>query len=339
MKPFTYARPDDAAAAVAVVGADPDARFLAGGTNLIDHLKLGIVSPSRLVDVTGLTSTEVTELDDGSLRLGAGVANSDLAAHPLVRERYPVLAAAILAGASGQLRNMATTGGNLLQRTRCAYFADPSTPCTKRSPDEACSAREGWARYHAILGASEHCIATHPSDMAVALAALDADVRVLGPDPDGGVSERTIPLRALHRLPGDDPTRDTVLGHGDLITAVDLPPGDAVAANSTYRKVRDRASYAFALVSVAAGLVVDDGVVTDVRLALGGVAHKPWRATTAEAALRGAPATDESFRAAMEAELADAAPVETPLGGNAFKVPLVTGAAVDTLRRLAREHA
>ncbi|MFC5061690.1 FAD binding domain-containing protein [Actinomycetospora atypica] len=334
MKPFAYARPDDAAAAVAVVGADPDARFLAGGTNLIDHLKLGIVSPSRLVDVTGLTSTEVTELDDGSLRLGAGVANSDMAAHPLVRERYPMLAAAILAGASGQLRNMATTGGNLLQRTRCAYFADPSTPCTKRSLDEACSAREGWARYHAILGASEHCIATHPSDMAVALAALDADVRVLGPD--GG---RTVPLRELHRLPGDDPTRDTVLDHGDLITAVDLPPADAVAANSTYRKVRDRASYAFALVSVAAGLVVDDGVVTDVRLALGGVAHKPWRATTAEAALRGAPATDESFRAAMEAELADAAPVETPLGGNAFKVPLVTGAAVDTLRRLAREHA
>jgi xanthine dehydrogenase YagS FAD-binding subunit len=331
VRPFTYARPDDAGSAVAAVGADPGATFLAGGTNLLDHLKLGITSPSALVDVARVTSTEITETDTG-LRIGAGALNADVAAHPVVRRDYPALAQALLAGASGQLRNMATTGGNLLQRTRCAYFADATTPCTKRSPDEACSAREGWARYHAILGASPSCLATHPSDMAVALVALDATVEVLGAD---GV--RTVPVTDLHRLPGDDPTRDTVLRHGDLVTAVDLP-SSAIARTSAYRKVRDRASYAFALVSVAAALEVRDGVVTDVRLALGGVAHKPWRARSAEAALLGAPATDASFRAAAQAELVDAEPVETPLGGNAFKLDLVVGAVTDTLRRLTREQ-
>ncbi|WP_433802800.1 FAD binding domain-containing protein [Actinomycetospora sp. CA-084318] len=330
MKPFTYARPDAATDAVATLVADPEARFLAGGTNLLDHLKLGVVEPSQLVDVTGITSTEITELDDGGLRIGAGVPNSDLAADPRVRERYPAVAAAILAGASGQLRNMASTGGNLLQRTRCAYFADPTTPCTKRDLSQGCSAREGWARYHAILGASEHCIATHPSDLAVALVAVDAQVQVLGPD-----GARTIPIGEFHRLPGDDPTRDTVLAHGDLVTAVDLPASTPAVANSTYRKVRDRASYAFALVSAAVALEVRDGTVVDVRIALGGVAHKPWRATTAEAALRGRPATDDEFRAAIAAELEAAVPVESPLGGNAFKLPLVTGTVVSTLRGLA----
>lgn len=329
MKPFTYARPDDAGAAVAAVGADPDATFLAGGTNLLDHLKLGVATPSSLVDLARVTSTEITELEGGGLRIGAGALNSDVAAHPVVRRDHPVLAQALLAGASGQLRNMATTGGNLLQRTRCAYFADTTTPCTKRDLSQPCSAREGWARYHAILGASEHCIATHPSDMAVALVALDATVHVLGTD-----GARTIPVTELYRLPGDDPTRDTVLRHGELVTAVDLP-ASPLAARSAYRKVRDRASYAFALVSVAAALEVRDGVVTDARIALGGVAHKPWRATRAEEALRGTPATDESYRAAARAELADAEPVDSPLGGNRFKLDLVVGALTDTLRTLA----
>ncbi len=328
MKPFTYARPDDAEGAIAAVGADPGASFLAGGTNLLDHLKLGVATPSALVDVAGVTSSEITETD-GGLVIGAGALNSDVAAHPVVRRDHPALAQALLAGASGQLRNMATTGGNLLQRTRCAYFADTTTPCTKRDLTQACSAREGWARYHAILGADPSCIATHPSDMAVALVALDATVQVLGRQ-----GSRSIPVADLHRLPDGDPTRDTVLEHGELITAVELPPSP-LAANSAYRKVRDRASYAFALVSVAAALEVRDGTVVDVRLALGGVAHKPWRATRAEAALLGAPATDESFRAAARAELADAVPVETPLGGNAFKLDLVVGAVTDTLRRLS----
>lgn len=334
MKPFAYVRPADAGAAVATVAADPDAAFLAGGTNLVDHLKLGIAEPTTLVDVTRLTSAAVTDLDDGGLRIGAGVRNSDLAAHPLVRREFPALAQAVLAGASGQLRNMATTGGNLLQRTRCSYFADPTTPCTKRSADEICSARTGWARHHAILGTEgdASCIATHPSDMAVALLMLDARVHVLGPDGD-----RTIPVADLHRLPGDDPTRDTVLAHGELVTAVDVP-ASPIAARSAYRKVRDRASYAFALVSVAAAIDVADGVVRDVRIALGGVAHTPWRATRAEAALRGRPATDQEFRAAAQAELAAASAVDSPVAGNAFKIPLVAATVTTTLRQLAADR-
>lgn len=322
MKPFTYDSPADAATAVRTVAADPSAVFLAGGTNLVDHLKLGVARPGRVVDVTGLTSTEITE-QDGGLSLGAGVPNSDLAADARVRSRYPVLAQALLAGASGQLRNMATTGGNPLQRTRCVYFQDVTTPCNKRSPGSGCSAIGGYTRYHAILGASEHCVATHPSDMAVALAALDATVRVLGPD-----GERTIPFAELHRLPGDAPERDTVLRHGDLITAIDLPapPGD----RQRYRKVRDRASYAFALVSVAAVLSIADGVVQDARIAFGGVAHKPWRAWQAEDSLRGARAGHEAFRAAADAELAQA----EPLPGTEFKVPLLARTLVATLREL-----
>ncbi|MDQ0376226.1 FAD binding domain-containing protein [Amycolatopsis thermophila] len=322
MKPFAYDSPTDAVTAVRAVADDPSAVFLAGGTNLVDHLKLGIARPGRVVDVTGLTSTEITE-SDGGLSIGAGVRNSDLAADPRVRSRYPVLAESLLAGASGQLRNMATTGGNPLQRTRCVYFQDVTTPCNKRTPGSGCSAIGGYTRYHAILGASEHCVATHPSDMAVALAALGASVRVLGPD-----GERTIPFTELHRLPGDSPEKDTVLGHGELITAIDLPapPG----GRQRYRKVRDRASYAFALVSVAAVLDVADGTIRDARVAFGGVAHKPWRAWQAEDALRGARVSDAVFREAAEAELAQAEPVP----GTEFKVPLLTRTLVSVLREL-----
>ena len=259
--------------------------------------------------------------------------NSDLAADPRVRERYPVLAQALLAGASGQLRNMATTAGNLMQRTRCVYFQDVTTPCNKREPGTGCSALGGgWTRNHAILGASEHCVATHPSDMAVALAALDAQVRVLGPD-----GERTVPITALHRLPGDDPARDTTLAHGELILSVDLP-ASRVAARSLYRKVRDRASYAFALVSVAAALDVSDGVIRSARIAFGGVAHMPWRATMIESALRGAVAAEQSYRAAADQELAFADPVPGLDGGNAFKITLLRRTLVGVLSDLAREE-
>jgi len=322
MNPFRYERAADAQAAVAALAAAPNGAFLGGGTNLVDHMRLGVRQPELLIDITHLPFDRIEPLPDGGVRIGALVRNSDLAADRTIRQRYPLLAQALLAGASGQLRNLATTGGNLLQRTRCVYFQDVSKPCNKRVPGSGCSARAGYHRELAILGASEACIATHPSDMAVALAALDAVVRVQGP---GG--ERTIPLVDFYRLPGDEPERDTVLAHGELITAIDLPP-QAFAARSRYRKVRDRASYAFALVAVAAALAVtDDGIVRDVRLALGGVAPKPWRAWKAEAALRGAPATEESFRRAAEAELADA----QPLPGNAFKVPLARNTIARTL--------
>ncbi len=328
MIPFDYQRATDADSAVATVARRRRAAFLGGGTNLVDHMKLGVASPDLLVDVTRLPLDTVEPLPDGGLRIGAGLRNSDLAADPAIRERYPVLAQALLAGASGQLRNLATTAGNLLQRTRCVYFQDVTTPCNKREPGSGCSARGGWTRYHAVLGASEHCIATHPSDLAVALAALDAVVQVQGTD-----GERSIPLTDLHRLPGDEPERDTVLDHGDLITAVDLPQLP-MARRSSYRKVRDRASYAFALVSVAAALDIESGTVRDVRIAFGGLAHKPWRASWAESALRGAPATEDAFRAAADAELADAH--TTP--GNAFKVPMTRNTLVRVLRDLAAEE-
>ncbi|MBP0458249.1 FAD binding domain-containing protein [Streptomyces montanisoli] len=333
MKPFDYRHPADAAAAVRTVAADPDAVYLGGGTNLVDHLKLGVAEPDLVVGVTDLLPAEIEELGGGALRIGAGVSNSELAAHPRVREWFPVLSQALLSGASGQLRNMATTGGNPLQRTRCVYFQDVTTPCNKRTPGSGCSAIGGWTRYHAILGASDQCIAVHPSDMAVAMAALDAQVRVLGPD-----GERIIPFTDLHRLPGDTPERDTVLEHGELITAIDLP-AQTIARRSAYRKVRDRASYAFALVSVAAALDVKDGVIADARIAFGGVAHKPWRAHRAEEALRGAAASDSSYRAAADAELADARPAEGLEGGNAFKIPLLRRTLTATLRDLAREDA
>jgi xanthine dehydrogenase YagS FAD-binding subunit len=326
VRPFRYEQASDMDQAVATLAADPDAAFLAGGTNLVDHMKLGIAAPDLLVDVRRVTSDRIEELPGGGLRIGAGVPNSVLAADPAVWRDYPMLSQALLSGASGQLRNVATVGGNLLQRTRCVYFQDLTTPCNKRDPGSGCSAREGFNRDHAILGASEACVATHPSDMAVAMVALEAVVHTHGPDGD-----RAIPITELHRLPGEEPERDTVLTHGELITAVDLPPL-GFAVNSHYRKVRDRASYAFALVSVAAALDVADGAVRDVRLALGGVAHKPWRATTAESELRGAPATEASFRAAAEAELAAA----RPLSDNAFKVPLARRVITSTLLDLAR---
>jgi xanthine dehydrogenase YagS FAD-binding subunit len=325
MTPFRYERAQDAGSAIAALAGAPSGAFLGGGTNLVDLMKLGVATPDVLVDVARLPYRGIEPLPDGGVRIGGAMRNSELAADRMIRTRYPVLVQALLSGASGQLRNLATTGGNLLQRTRCVYFQDTSKPCNKRVPGSGCPAREGYHRGLAILGASESCIATHPSDMAVALAALDAVVHVQGPH-----GERAIALTDFHRLPGDEPQRDTVLAHGELITAVDLPPL-AFAAHSMYRKVRDRASYAFALVSVAAALDLADGVVRDVRLALGGVAHKPWRALRAEEILRGAPATEESFRRAADAELAQA----QPLAQNAFKVPLARSTIVRTLLTLA----
>lgn len=312
MRAFDYEHAGSVQQAVAAVASQPEAAFLGGGTNLVDHMKLGVTSPRLLVDVNRLGLDEISERDDGGLRVGAGVRNSDLAADSRVRQRYPVLSHALLAGASGQLRNAATTAGNLLQRTRCVYFQDVGTACNKREPGSGCSALGGHAREHAILGASEHCVATHPSDMAVAMSALDAVVRVHGPD-----GERTIPVAQLHRLPGDEPERDTVLEHGELITAVDLP-SPAPGARSTYRKVRERASYAFALVSVAAVLELRGEAIADARIVFGGLAHKPWRATLAELALQGVPLTEEAFLAAADAELAGARTLEA----NAYKLAM-----------------
>jgi len=325
VRPFRYEQAVNASGAVAALAEAPTAMFLGGGTNLVDLMRLGVARPEALVDVSRLPFDRIEELPGGGLRIGATVRNSDLAADRRVRERYPVLAQALLAGASGQLRNVATTGGNLLQRTRCAYFQDVTKPCNKREPGSGCPAREGEHRNLAILGQSEACVATHPSDLAVALAALDAVVHVQGPS-----GSRTIPMPGLHRLPGDQPQRDTVLEHSELITAVELPRLD-FAVRSRYRKVRDRASFAFAVVSVAAALDVGDGVVRDVRLALGGIAHVPWRAAKAEAALRGAPATTESFAQAAETELAEA----RPLRDNGFKLVLARNLLVRTLAELA----
>lgn len=323
MNSFTYTRANGVAEALEL-GAGDGAKYLGGGTNLVDLMRETVERPDALVDVTGL-STAIEELPEGGLRIGAGVRNSAVAGHPAVRSRYPVLARALLAGASGQIRNMATVGGNILQRTRCTYFYDDDgSRCNKRQPGEGCDALEGFNRIHAILGASPACIATHPSDMCVALAALDATVHI-----SGAAGVRAVPLTAFHRLPGDTPQVETVLEPGELITAVALP-ALPFAARSTYRKVRDRASYAFALVSVAAALDLADGIVRDVRLALGGVAHKPWRALAAEDALRGKPADAEHFRAAAEAELAEA----RPFAHNAFKVELAKRAITAALQEL-----
>ena len=324
MRPFRYERADDDLAAVTAIAATPGARFLGGGTNLVDLMRLGVETPPVLIDVTRLAHDRIED-HDGGLRIGAGVRNSDLAADPRVRAHYPALAQALVAGASGQLRNQATTAGNLLQRTRCAYFQDVSQPCNKRTPGSGCPARDGEHRNLAVLGHSEHCVATHPSDMAVALAAFDAVVRVVGP-----AAAREIPLLDFHRLPEDAPERDTLLGPDELIVAVDLPLLP-VAARSRYRKVRERASFAFALVSVAAALDVVDGEVRDVRIAFGGLAHRPWRAHAAEAVVRGAPASVATFTEAAEAELAAA----RPLRDNAYKVDLARNVLVRTLEELA----
>ena len=323
MNSFTYARASGVADAVQL-GAGSGAKYLGGGTNLVDLMRETLERPAALVDVTGL-STEIVETPKGGLRIGAGARNSAVAEHPIVRSRYPVLARALLAGASGQIRSMATVGGNILQRTRCTYFYDDDgSRCNKREPGQGCDAIDGFNRIHAILGASSACVATHPSDMCIALAALDATVHL-----NGVASERSVPFTEIHQLPGDAPQIETTLQVGELITAVELP-ALPFAARSTYRKVRDRASYAFALVSVAAALDVEGGTVRDVRLALGGVAHKPWRALTAEAALRGKPANVESFRTAATAELAEARPLEH----NAFKIELAKRTITAVLQEL-----
>ncbi|QNP61959.1 FAD binding domain-containing protein [Streptomyces genisteinicus] len=324
MKPFGYVRAATTAEALAAYAAAPGAHFLAGGTNLVDLMKLGVAEPRTLVDVRGLPLDSVDATPDGGLLVGATVRNSDLAAHPAVRTRYRALSQALLAGASGQLRNTATTGGNLLQRTRCGYFQDVGKPCNKREPGSGCPAVEGHHRDLAVLGHSPHCVATHPSDMAVALAAFGATVRAEGPD-----GPRSVPVTSFHRLPGDRPDVDTELRPGELITAVELPPAPGV--RSVYRKVRDRSSYAFALVSVAAVLAVEDGRIRHAALAFGGLAHRPWRAWTAEERLLGAPATAAVFEQAAEAEL-DAA---QPLRDNAFKVRLAGDLAVRVLTGLA----
>lgn len=327
MTPFSFARATSAPDAVRLASASV-AHYLGGGTNLVDLMRETIERPAALVDVTALSDVIVDH--DGGLLIGAAARNTAVAEHRIVRDSYPVLARAILAGASAQIRNMATVGGNLLQRTRCAYFYDEEgARCNKRHPGQGCDAVDGFNRIHAILGASPACVATHPSDMCVALAALDAVVHLHGP-----AGERQVPLTDFHTLPGEHPDIETVLRPGELIVAVALP-ALPFSACSTYRKVRDRASYAFALVSVAAALDTDGDTVRDVRLALGGVAHKPWRARQAEAMLRGGPATEAAFRAAIDAELADA----VPLRDNGFKIELASRAVVAVLGELKGDAA
>ncbi|MFF9045752.1 FAD binding domain-containing protein [Streptomyces parvulus] len=327
MREFGYQRADDVSGAVALLAADPDARFLGGGTNLVDLMKTGVERPARLVDVRELPLDGIEPTADGGLRVGATVTNSDLAAHPEVRRRYPALAQAVLAGASGQLRNMATVGGNLLQRTRCGYFADLSRPCNKRAPGSGCPAVTGEHHNHAILGASDHCVATNPSDMGVALAAFDAVVTYETLDGPG-----ELPLADFYRPVGDTPDRETALPPGALITGIILPPAP-VAAHSRYRKVRERASYAFAIGSVAAALDIEDGVVREARLAFGAVASRPWRAHAAEAVLTGAPADGDTFAAAADAELA----ASRPLPDNGYKVTLMRNLVVAVLTELTEE--
>ncbi|MGW7610252.1 FAD binding domain-containing protein [Streptomyces sp. NPDC054766] len=325
MKPFGYVRAAGIEEAVAAYAAQPGARYLGGGTNLVDLMKLGVEEPATLVDISRLGLDTVEEDPDGALRIGATVRNSDLAAHPLVRGRYPALSQALLAGASGQLRNIATTGGNLLQRTRCPYFQDIGKPCNKREPGSGCGALDGVHRDHAVLGHSPQCIATHPSDMAVALAALDAHIELYGPD-----GARTLQAADFHRLPAEQPERDTEIRPGELITAVVLPAAKA-GLPSAYRKARDRASYAFALASVAAVLRVENGVVHDAGIAFGALAHRPWRARRTEEALLGAAPTAAAFERAVDLELAAA----RPLRDNAYKVRLARSLALDVLSRLA----
>ncbi|HEX8538162.1 MAG TPA: xanthine dehydrogenase family protein subunit M [Cystobacter sp.] len=330
MNRFSYERADTIAGAVSAASQTPSSQFIAGGTNLVDLLKANVVRPERLIGLSRLPLDTIEETKEGGLRIGALVTNADTAYHPRVEQRYPLLAQAILAGASAQLRNMATTGGNLLQRTRCYYFYDPGTPCNKREPGSGCGARDGINRIHAILGTSEQCIATHPSDMCVALAALAATVHVTGPR-----GERTLAFADFHRLPGDTPERDSHLEPGELITAVELPP-QGFASHCTYLKLRDRQSYAFALVSVAAALELEGGTIREARIALGGVAHKPWRNPGAEALLQGKPATPENFQPVADALLEGA----RGFGHNTFKIELARRAIVRALSQAAGlEHS
>jgi xanthine dehydrogenase YagS FAD-binding subunit len=323
---FHYARANDVAEAVRLIGRNPNAKFIAGGTNLIDLMKMDVERPTAIIDITRLPLKQVGGMPDGGLRIGALVRNTDLAYHPLVEQRYPVLASAIMAGASQQLRNMASTGGNLLQRTRCHYFYDTATTCNKRQPGSGCSAIDGHNRMHAILGASDACIAVHPSDMCVALAILEAKVHVTGASGD-----RVIAFADLHRLPGEAPERDTSLDAGEIITAVELPP-QGFAKNYTYLKIRDRLSYAFALVSVAVGLELHGDIIKEGRFAVGGVAHKPWRDPQAEAELRGQPAIPATFARAADVLLRDA----KGYGGNTFKIDLARRGIARALTQAAR---
>lgn len=323
---FQYAKATDVADAIRQIAIDPGAKFIAGGTNLIDLMKKDVMRPTRLIDISQLPLTKVEETAEGGVRIGALVPNSDLAYHPLIERRYPMLASAVLAGASQQLRNMASVGGNLLQRTRCLYFYDTATPCNKREPGSGCSAIAGYNRMCGILGTSDSCIAVHPSDMCVALAALDATVRVAGPS-----GERSIAFADFHRLPGDAPQRDTNLQPDEIITAVDLP-AEGFTTHYTYLKIRDRLSYAFALVSVAAAVTLEGETIREARLALGGVAHKPWRDKAAEAALRGRPADRTSFAHAADVLLRDA----RGFAHNDFKIELARRAIVRALAQAAQ---
>jgi xanthine dehydrogenase YagS FAD-binding subunit len=323
---FQYSRATTVAEAVRLMSGSSGAKFIAGGTNLLDLMKMDVEHPTMLIDVSRLPLDKVEEIAGGGMRIGALVRNSDLAYHPLVERRYPLLSSALLAGASQQLRNMASVGGNLLQRTRCPYFYDIATPCNKREPASGCSAIGGLNRMNAILGTSEACIAVHPSDMCVALAVLDAKVHVTGP---GG--ERVIAFADFHRLPGDTPQRDTNLEPHELITAIELPQR-GFTSNYTYLKIRDRLSYAFALVSVAVGLELDGGTIREARLALGGVAHKPWRNTQAEAALLGQGANEATFARAADLVLREANGFEH----NTFKIDLARRVMVRALSQAAR---
>ena len=327
MRPFKYTRARDAAAATRAMTANPNAKFLAGGTNILDLMKEDVERPNELVDLTRLNLADIKAAQNGGVTIGALAKNTDTANHPLIRKNYPLLTQAILAGASGQLRNMATNGGNLMQRTRCQYFYDTAMPCTKREPGTGCGAREGLNRIHAILGWSEKCVATYPGDMANALYALEAGVRVR----NASGRERVIPIGDFHRLPGDTPEKDNNLAHGELIVAIDLPKSN-FANNYYYLKVRDRASYAFALVAVAAALEIEGGTIRQARVVMGSVAHKPWRSQEAEAALSGRPASEENFLRAAEAALAGA----KPLAHNAYKIELGKRAIVRSLMRAAR---
>jgi xanthine dehydrogenase YagS FAD-binding subunit len=322
MRPFKFSSASDARSAVQTVSADNAAKFLAGGTNILDLMKEDVERPTALVDVSRLNLSQIKSMS-GGLSLGALAKNTDTANHPLVRQNYPLLSQAILAGASQQIRNMATNGGNLLQRTRCSYFYDVAMPCNKRAPGTGCGALEGINRMHAIFGWSEKCVAVYPSDMSIALVALDAVVKVQG----ANGAERSIPFADFHRLPGDNPEKDTNLNHGELITAIELPKNN-FAGKSYYLKVRDRASYAFALVSVAAALEMDGNKIKQARIAMGGVAHKPWRATEAEKILVGKEATEANFKQAAEVEMKAAKPLEH----NKFKVELGSRAIVRALQ-------
>jgi len=327
MKNFAYARAENAQTAVNLISQNGRAKFLGGGTNLVDLMRENIEQPDALVDVTNLPFNQIEELADGGISIGAEVKNTAVANHRMVRERYPFLSQAILFGASGQIRNMATVGGNLMQRTRCYYFYDGAANCNKRRPNSGCDAIDGFNRMHAILGTSESCIATHPSDMCVALAALDATVHV-----EGKNGKRAIPFNDFHRLPGNTPHIETDLQPDELITSIQIPALD-FATNSLYRKVRDRASFAFALVSVAAALEVENGAIKNARLALGGVAHKPWRAFEAEKVLAGAEAKAETFRRAAEAELSSA----KGFAYNSFKIELAKRTIVSVFSELTEK--